>query len=117
MGCAACGLRKVYAFLTDIGEAGAVTKSAMETKATSRPGPDVTQTPLPAERAFVVQLRAQADPGEELVVGRAEHIASGAAVCFGSAEELIAFITNVLAPAGSSPGKPSASKVEGGKTG
>jgi hypothetical protein len=70
----------------------------METKAGPHPEPDVTQAPLPAERAFVVQLRAQADPSGDLFVGRAEHIASGAAARFGSAAELIAFIANVLRP-------------------
>jgi len=79
----------------------------VETKLTPRPGPDATQAPLPAERAFVVQLRAQADPGGELIVGRAEHIASGAAVRFGSPEELIGFITNVLAAPDLSPEEPS----------
>jgi hypothetical protein len=57
-----------------------------------------SEAPLPPERAFVVQLRAQADPSGELFVGRAEHIASGAEARFGSAEDLLAFITKVLAP-------------------
>jgi hypothetical protein len=77
---------------------------------TPRPGPDATQTPLPAERAFVVQLRAQADPSATLIVGRAEHIASGAAVRFGSAEELIGFITDVLRAPESAPREPSATR-------
>jgi len=59
---------------------------------------DVTQVPLPAERAFVVQFRAEGHPGKNLFVGRAEHIASGDAACFGSIEELTAFIAKVLAP-------------------
>jgi hypothetical protein len=63
---------------------------------------EATDAPLPPERAFVVQLRAQAEPSGELFVGRAEHIASGADGRFNSAEELLAFITKVLAPAGSS---------------
>jgi hypothetical protein len=63
---------------------------------------EATEAPLPAERAFVVQLRAQADPRADLFVGRAEHMASGTAARFGSAQELIAFITQVLAPTGSS---------------
>ena len=87
----------------------------METKATPRPGSDATQTPLPAERAFVVQFRAQADPSGELIVGRAEHVASGAAVRFGSAEELIGFITDVLAAPDASPRVPPACRAEGGK--
>jgi hypothetical protein len=55
----------------------------------------VTEVPLPPERAFVVQLRLQADPGGELFVGRVEHIASGEFARFGSAAELIAFIAQV----------------------
>src|SRR5262249_17017121 len=54
-----------------------------------------TEVPLPPERAFVVQLRPQADPAEELFVGRVEHIASGEFVRFGSAAELLAFMANV----------------------
>ena len=45
--------------------------------------------------AFVVQLRPQADPGEELFVGRVEHIASGEFVRFESAAQLLAFMANV----------------------
>jgi len=53
--------------------------------------------PLPAERAFVVQLRAATATAGELFVGRAEHMASGSAARFSSAAELIAFITRILA--------------------
>ncbi len=60
-----------------------------------------TEAPLPAERAFVVQIRAQTDPTGELFVGRAEHLASGATERFASAADLIAFMTKVLNP---SPG-------------
>ena len=58
-----------------------------------------SDAPLPAERAFVVQLRAQGDSSGHLFVGRVEHIATGAEARFSSAEDLIAFITDVLAPA------------------
>jgi len=88
----------------------------METKATPRPGPEASQAPLPAERAFVVQFRAQADPSRELFVGRAEHFASGAAVRFGSPEELIGFITDVLAGRDPSAREPFPSQPGGGKT-
>ena len=44
---------------------------------------------LPAERAFVVQLRADADFGAGTVSGRIEHVSSGAAGLFDSVEELI----------------------------
>jgi hypothetical protein len=57
-----------------------------------------TEAPLPAERAFVVQLRAQTDSTEELFVGRAEHMASGATERFASAADLIAFMAKVLGP-------------------
>ena len=56
------------------------------------------RAPLPAERAFVVQLRDQSDPAGELFVGRAEHMASGTAERFTSAADLLAFIAKVLAP-------------------
>jgi hypothetical protein len=77
---------------------------------------EATEAPLPAERAFVVQLRAQAAPGADLFVGRAEHIASGTAVRFGCAEDLMAFIAKVLASSGSSGGEPSASTAKEGET-
>jgi len=57
--------------------------------------PDVAESPLPVERAFVVQFRAQPDGGD-LFVGRIEHIASGAACRFASVEELVAFVGKVL---------------------
>jgi hypothetical protein len=86
----------------------------MRDNAPPRPALQATEAPLPVERAFVVQLRAQA-AGRDLFVGRAEHIASGAAVRFGSADELIAFITKVLAPPSSSPQERSASPANKGK--
>jgi len=74
----------------------------MEQKPTRRAGVPGSEAPLPAERAFVVQLRAQPDPAGNLIVGRAEHITSGAEARFTSAADLIAFITRVLArPSGS----------------
>lgn len=71
----------------------------MGRKGAEPPTVEVTETPLPAERAFVVQLRPQAVPPGNLFVGRVEHIASGAAARFSSVESLIAFITQVLMPA------------------
>lgn len=44
---------------------------------------------LPAERAFVVQLRADADFARGAVSGRVEHVSSGAASRFESVPELI----------------------------
>jgi len=70
-----------------------------------RPHPPavVNESPLPPDRAFVVQFRAEGDAGTELFAGRVEHIASGAAECFASAEGLINFVTRVLASAGARP--------------
>ncbi|HSP98325.1 MAG TPA: hypothetical protein VL049_13940 [Candidatus Dormibacteraeota bacterium] len=47
------------------------------------------RTALPAERAFVIQLRADADLARGLVRGRLEHLTSGIAALFESAEELV----------------------------
>ena len=52
--------------------------------------------PLPTNRAFVVQLRAQ-PPGTPLTWdGRVEHVVSGQTTHFHSLEELVAFISRVL---------------------
>ena len=59
-----------------------------------RPGP-ATDVPLPPERAFIVQLRPLEDPGDEVLVGRVEHITSGAVARFASAAELTAFIARI----------------------
>jgi hypothetical protein len=69
----------------------------MEKRPGKHPASEATEAPLPAERAFVVQLRAQAAPSADLFVGRVEHIASGDAARFDSAQALLAFITKVLA--------------------
>ena len=53
--------------------------------------------PLPTNRAFVVQLRAQ-PPGTLLCWdGRVEHVVSGQMTHFHSLEELLAFMRRVLA--------------------
>ena len=53
--------------------------------------------PLPTNRAFLVQFRAQ-PPGAPLAWdGRVEHVVSGQATHFHSLEELLAFISRVLA--------------------
>jgi hypothetical protein len=54
-----------------------------------------TDTPLPPERAFVVQLRPLSDPRGEVLVGRVEHITSGESGRFTSAAELTAFIARI----------------------
>jgi hypothetical protein len=72
----------------------------MQEKGTPAAGrePVVTTPPFPVDRAFVVQLRAPADVGGEVIAGRVEHIASGAVARFASADGLIAFLTSVLSP-------------------
>jgi hypothetical protein len=53
--------------------------------------------PLPTNRAFVVQLRAQ-PPGAPLAWdGRVEHVVSGQKTHFHSLEELLACIGRILA--------------------
>ena len=55
------------------------------------------RAPLPVERAFVVQLRADADLGEGAVSGRIEHVSSGAAALFESVEQLLAWMREAVA--------------------
>jgi len=90
------GFRKVSLFFTD-GEGVAGYRKTMEHKGIRCDIAAPSGAPLPAERAFVVQLRAASVPAGELFVGRAEHMASGSAARFTSAAELIAFITRMLA--------------------
>jgi len=53
--------------------------------------------PLPTNRAFVVQLRAQPSGAPLSWDGRVEHVISGQMTHFHSPEELLAFICRVLA--------------------
>ena len=53
--------------------------------------------PLPTNRAFVVQLRAQLPGGPLAWDGRVEHVVSGQMTHFHSLEDLVAFISRVLA--------------------
>jgi hypothetical protein len=55
------------------------------------------QSALSPHRAFVVQLREQADVEQGLWLGRIEHVTSGRAMRFQSLEEMVTFITAVLA--------------------
>ena len=55
------------------------------------------QLPLPTNRAFVVQFRAQPCGAPLGWEGRVEHVVSGQATHFHSLEELLAFIRRVLA--------------------
>jgi hypothetical protein len=52
--------------------------------------------PLPAHRAFLVQVHAEADPARGRLAGRAEHVVSGQAMHFASIDELLAFIAGLL---------------------
>jgi hypothetical protein len=52
---------------------------------------------LPSNRAFVVQIRWDADVEQGDVRGRIEHLTSMQATHFGSVEELVAFIGRVVA--------------------
>jgi hypothetical protein len=54
-------------------------------------------TPLPPHRAFLVQLRADADPAL-CMMGRIEHVKSGRAAHFDSLDELLAFVHRMLTP-------------------
>ena len=64
------------------------------------------ESPLSPHRAFVVQLREQADIAQGRWAGRVEHVTSGRATHFQSLEELVAFIGGVLpSPIRGTPGE------------
>jgi hypothetical protein len=54
------------------------------------------QSPFPTQRAFVVQIHADAEVAQGQVWGRVEHIVSGQATRFQSVEELVTFMVQVL---------------------
>ena len=54
------------------------------------------QVSLPAKRAFVVQIRADAKVDQGQWQGRVEHLVSYQATRFQSLEELLAFMVKVL---------------------
>ena len=59
--------------------------------------PEPTPTrPLPANRAFVLQLQAGAAESEIRHAGRVEHLTSGEAARFDGEDELWAFVDGVL---------------------
>lgn len=60
-----------------------------------RPPPE-TSHPLPAQRAFLVQVHAEAEVSQGRLAGRVEHVPSGQATHFASPEELLAFMARVL---------------------
>jgi len=55
-----------------------------------------SQPSLPANRAFVVQFRAQYTGALATYDGRVEHLVSGQVARFHSLEELLGFMTRVL---------------------
>jgi hypothetical protein len=57
---------------------------------------DKHQPSLPSQRAFVVQLHAEARPDHGQWDGRVEHIDSYQAVRFQSLEELVAFMVRCI---------------------
>jgi hypothetical protein len=59
--------------------------------------PAETIHPLPTQRAFLVQVHAEADVAQGRLAGRVEHVVSGQAIHFASPEELLAFMARVLA--------------------
>ena len=58
--------------------------------------PAETTHPLPAQRAFLVQVHVEADVAQARLAGRVEHVVSGQATHFASPEELLAFMARVL---------------------
>ncbi len=62
--------------------------------------------PLPANRAFVVQFRAQPTGEPPHCEGRVEHLVSGQATRFTSQEALWTFITRVLTEVQEHSGSP-----------
>ena len=59
--------------------------------------PAETIHPLPTQRAFLVQVHAEAEAAPGRLAGRVEHVVSGQATHFASPEELLAFMARVLA--------------------
>jgi len=57
-------------------------------------------SPLPPQRAFVVQFQHEADPEQGQWSGRIEHVHSGQATHFHSLAELSTFIGHVLREVG-----------------
>jgi hypothetical protein len=53
---------------------------------------------LPVSRSFVVQFSDDTAPPSARFLGRVEHIESGRSRRFASLDELVAFVSEVLAP-------------------
>jgi hypothetical protein len=56
----------------------------------------VQDSMLPANQAFVVQVRSKLNVGLGQFQGRAEHVASGQVIHFSSQQELFDFIVGLL---------------------
>ena len=69
--------------------------AGMRNRSDARAG-EASTSRLPADRAFVLQLRLETDADADPFVGRVEHIASGAAEQFVSVADLIRFVKRVL---------------------
>lgn len=59
--------------------------------------PPLDESPLSPHRAFVVQLTENTDAAHGQWAGRLEHVTSGQATRFQSLDELLAFVSQVLA--------------------
>ncbi len=55
------------------------------------------RAPLPFERAFVIQIRGDAEVRAGAISGRIEHLSSGAVGGFESVEELVAWMGDAIA--------------------
>jgi hypothetical protein len=65
------------------------------------PGRAHTQSALPYAKSFVVQFSAETDPRLGITTGRVEHLQTGRRSRFASADELLAWMTAMLAGADS----------------
>ena len=72
-------------------------RNALALKESPVPQDAEGQAPLSVHRAFVVHFRTSTDIAQGQIAGRVEHVVSGQATHFASLEELLAFITRVLA--------------------
>jgi hypothetical protein len=58
--------------------------------------PPADESPLSPHRAFVMQLRENADVERGRLTGRIEHVTSGQNTHFQSIDELLAFVGRIL---------------------
>lgn len=56
-----------------------------------------THVPLPVDRAFVVQIRADVDLASGDIRGRLEHVTSGSVTVFESVEQLVSSMRAAVA--------------------